>query len=84
VRRHCDLLLEVDQWTDFAHLKSEAKAPERTLPLTAILADALNLGLEKMADTCAGASAAKHAWLVAWYIRDETYPKRLAELVKSA
>jgi hypothetical protein len=68
-----DLLLEVDQWTDFTHLKSEAKAPERTLLLTAILVDAFNLGLEKMADTCAGTSAAKLAWLVAWYIRDETH-----------
>lgn len=80
-----DLLLEADQWTDFTrhftHLKSEAKAPERTLLLTTILADASNLGLEKMADTCAGTSAAKLAWLVAWYIRDEAYQKGLAELV---
>jgi hypothetical protein len=83
-----DLLLEADQWTDFTrhftHLKSEAKAPERTLLLTAILADAFNLGLEKMADTCAGTSAAKLAWLVAWYIRDETHRKGLAERGKSA
>ena len=80
-----DLLLEADQWTDFTRhftdLKSEAKAPERTLLLTTILADASNLGLEKMADTCAGTSAAKLAWLVAWYIRDEAYQKGLAELV---
>ncbi|WP_172163518.1 Tn3 family transposase [Paraburkholderia elongata] len=83
-----DLLLEVDQWTDFTrhftHLKSEAKAPGRTLLLTAILADVFNLGLEKMADTCAGTSAAKLVWLIAWYIRDETHQKGLAELVKSA
>jgi Tn3 transposase DDE domain len=56
-----DMLLEVDRWTDFAHLQGEAKVPEQTLPLTATLADALNLGLEKMADTCAGTSAAKLA-----------------------
>ncbi|RZF24084.1 Tn3 family transposase [Paraburkholderia sp. UYCP14C] len=80
-----DLLLEVDQWTDFTrhftHLKSEAEPPDRTLLLTAILADAFNLGLEKMADACPGTSAAKLSWLVAWYIRDETFQKGLAELV---
>ncbi|MDN7183873.1 Tn3 family transposase [Caballeronia sp. SEWSISQ10-4 2] len=43
--------------------------------------DAFNLGLEKMADTCAGTSAAKLAWLVAWYIRDETHQKGSEELV---
>ncbi|MGF6808370.1 hypothetical protein OKW30_003496 [Paraburkholderia sp. Clong3] len=55
-----DLLLEVGQWTDFTrhftHLKSGAEPPERTLLLTAILADAFNLGLEKMADACPGTS----------------------------
>lgn len=80
-----DLLLEVHQWTDFTrhftHLKNEAKAPERTLLLTAILADVFNLGLEKVADTCAGTSAAKLAWLVAWYIRDETHQNGSEELV---
>ncbi|MEM5461155.1 Tn3 family transposase [Paraburkholderia phytofirmans] len=80
-----DLLLEVDQCTDFArhftHLKSGAELPDRTLLLTAILADAFNLGLEKMADACPGTSAAKLSWLVPWYIRDENYQKGLAELV---
>jgi hypothetical protein len=37
-----------------------------------ILADAFNLGLEKMADACPGTSMAKLSWLVARYIRDET------------
>ncbi|CAE6875881.1 hypothetical protein R69746_08777 [Paraburkholderia aspalathi] len=80
-----DLLLEVDQWTDFTrhftHLKSDSEPPDRTLLLTALLADAFNLGLEKMADACPGTSVAKLSWLVAWYIRDETYQKGLAELV---
>lgn len=34
-----------------------------------------------MADACPGTSAAKLSWLVAWYIRDETYQKGLAEPV---
>src|ERR1017187_4701728 len=48
-----DLLLEVDRWTGFTrhftHLKSRAPAADQALLLTAILADAFNLGLEKMA-----------------------------------
>ncbi len=80
-----DLLLEVDQWTDFTchftHLKSGDFAKDRALLLTAILSDALNLGLAKMAEACPGTSLAKLSWLVAWHIRDETYSKALAELV---
>ncbi|TWC59527.1 Tn3 transposase DDE domain-containing protein [Burkholderia sp. SJZ115] len=80
-----DLLLEVDQWTGFTrhftHLKNDAEPTDRTLLLTAILADAFNLGLEKMADACPGTSLAKLSWLVAWHIRDETYQKGLVELV---
>jgi TnpA family transposase len=80
-----DLLLEVDQWTGFTrhftHLKNDAEPSDRTLLLTAILADAFNLGLEKMAEACPGTSFAKLSWLVAWHIRDETYQKGLAELI---
>ena len=80
-----DLLLEVDQWTDFTchftHLKNGDSPKDRALLLTAILSDALNLGLAKMAEACPGTSLAKLSWLVAWHIRDETYSKALAELV---
>jgi TnpA family transposase len=80
-----DLLLEVDRWTgftgQFTHLKSGAAPVDRNLLLTAVLADAFNLGLEKMAEACPGTSLAKLAWLVAWHIRDDTYSRALAELV---
>ena len=82
-----DLLLEVDRWTNFTrhftHLKSAEPAADRMLLLTAVLADAFNLGLEKMAEACPGTSRAKLAWLVAWHIRDESYSKGLAELVNA-
>ena len=82
-----DLLLEVDRWTDFTrhftHLKGAEPAADRSLLLTAILADAFNLGLEKMAEACPGTSLGKLAWLVAWHIRDESYSKGLAELVNA-
>jgi TnpA family transposase len=80
-----DLLLEVDRWTgftaDFTHLKHHEPAPDRPLLLTVILADAINLGLRKMAEACPGTSMAKLSWLSAWHIRDETYSKALARLV---
>ena len=66
-----DLLLEVDRWTkftdDFTHLKNEEPAQDRALLLTAILADAINLGLRKMAEACPGTSLAKLSWLSAWH-----------------
>jgi hypothetical protein len=74
-----DLLLEVDRWTGltrcFTHLKTGEPAKDSTLLLTAILADATNLGLAKMAESCPGTSPSKLSWLVAWHIRDETYSK---------
>ncbi len=80
-----DLLLEVDRWTgftdDFTHLKHQEPATDRPLLLTVILADAINLGLHKMAEACPGTSIAKLSWLSAWHIRDETYTKALARLI---
>ncbi|ELL8755375.1 Tn3 family transposase, partial [Shigella flexneri] len=80
-----ELLLEVDEWTGFtrhfAHLKSGDPAKDKNLLLTTILADAINLGLTKMAESCPGTTYAKLAWLQAWHIRDETYSAALAELV---
>ena len=55
----------------------------RRLLLTAILADAINLGLTKMAESCPGMTYARLSWLQAWHIRDETYSAALAELVNA-
>jgi len=53
-----ELLLEVDQWTDFTrhftNLRSGDLAKDRSMLLTVILADAINLGLAKMAEACPG------------------------------
>jgi TnpA family transposase len=80
-----DLLLEVNSWVDFTkqfqHLKTGQSVQDTPLLLTAILADAFNLGLEKMADACPGVTAAKLSYLAAWNVRTETYSKALAELV---
>jgi hypothetical protein len=82
-----ELLLEVDEWTGFTryftHLKSGDLSKDKNLLLMTILADAINLGLTKMAESCPGTTYAKLAWLQAWHIRDETYGAALAELVNA-
>jgi TnpA family transposase len=80
-----ELLMEVDGWTNFTrhftHVKNGNTVKDKTLLLTAILADAINLGLSKMAESCPGATFQKLSWLQAWHIRDETYSASLAELI---
>ncbi|EJL3688942.1 Tn3 family transposase, partial [Salmonella enterica subsp. enterica serovar Typhimurium] len=75
------------EWTGFTrhftHLKTSDTAKDKTLLLTTILADAINLGLTKMAESCPGTTYAKLSWLQAWHIRDETYSTALAELVNA-
>jgi TnpA family transposase len=79
--------MEVDDWTaftrHFVHLKDGQPAPDRTLLLSAILADAINLGLTKMAESSPGLTYDKLSWLQAWHIRDETYAAGLADLVNA-
>jgi TnpA family transposase len=80
-----DLLVEVDEWTGFSehfvHLRSGAPPKDRLTILTAILADAINLGLVRMADACPGSSLSRLSDVADWNIRDETYSKALAEIV---
>lgn len=82
-----ELLLEVDSWTGFSrhftHIKNNQIAKDPTLLLTAILADGINLGLTKMAESCPGTTYAKLSWLQAWHIRDETYAQALGELTNA-
>jgi hypothetical protein len=82
-----ELLMEVDDWTGFSqqftHLKTDQPCADKFLLLTTILADAINLGLAKMAEACPGNTYSKLGWTEAWHIRDETYSKALAELVNA-
>jgi TnpA family transposase len=85
--RITSLLAEVDRWTDFGgaftHLHSGAPADDRRVVLTAVLADATNLGLTRMAEACSLASYRQLAWTAAWHLREETYRRALAILVNA-
>jgi TnpA family transposase len=82
-----ELLLEVDQWTGFSthftHLKSGQPPKDTSLLLSAVLSDAINLGLRKMAEASPGITVTKLGWLQAWHVRDETYAAALAEIVNA-
>ncbi|MBY0331559.1 MAG: Tn3 family transposase [Acetobacteraceae bacterium] len=85
--RITDLLAEVDRWTDFGaaftHLHTDLPADNRRVVLTAVLADATNLGLTRMADACAVATYRQLAWTAGWHLREETYRRALAVLVNA-
>ncbi len=83
-----EILDEVERWTaftrHFTHLKNPLTHPEdNRLLLTTILADGINLGLTKMAESCPGTTRSSLENMQAWYIRDETYSAALAELVNA-
>lgn len=82
-----ELLVEVEQWTGFSRhftqLKTGAGVKDKALLLTTILADGINLGLTKMAESRPGTTYAILARPQAWHIRDETYAAALAELVNA-
>jgi TnpA family transposase len=80
-----DLLLEVDDWTGFTsaftHQRSGMPAEDRTVLLTAILADGVNLGLTRMAEAVRGPSLRELAWAHDWHVREECYANALARII---
>ncbi len=80
-----DLLDEVDGWTGFAscftHLRTGLPASASRVVMTAVLADATNLGPTRMAEACAVATYKQLAWTAGWHIREETYQKALGRIV---
>lgn len=83
--RITDLLDEVADWTGatecFTHLRTGLPADDRRVILTAVLADATNLGLTRMAEACCVASYKQLAWTAGWHVGEDTYGRALARLV---
>jgi Tn3 transposase DDE domain len=51
--------------------------------MTALLADATNLGLARMARSSKVFSHSKLLWIAEWHVRDETYQAALACLIEA-
>ena len=81
-----DLLLEVDQWTDFSQYLTHAGGGQpRTDDLVlhlhaAALAQGSNMGLVEMAHS-AGLPYRRLAWTSKWYLREDTLKAAVAALV---
>ena len=85
--RITDLLGEVARWTgfgdDFTHLRSGLPFDDDRVILTAVLADATNLGLTGMAEACAVATYKQLVWAAGWHLREDTYGRALARIVEA-
>jgi len=81
------VLDDIDRWTGFSraftHLHTGLPADDPRVVLTAVLADATNLGLTRMADACNVASYRKLSWTAGWHLREDTYRQALAMIVNA-
>lgn len=82
--RITDLLADVDRWTGltdcFTHLTTGRAHDDPRAILTAVLADATNLGHARMAEACGLVTQRQLGWLSAWHLREDSYGAALARL----
>jgi TnpA family transposase len=81
-----DLLIEVDRWTGFTRYlthagDASARRPDHAQHLfAAIIAQACNLGIARMARSC-DLSPARIGWTSEWYLRHETLERATAAII---
>ena len=85
--RVTDLLADVDRWIGFTgcftHLTTGRAHDDPRAVLTAVLADATNLGHARMAEACGLVTQRQLGWLSAWHLREDSYGAALARLVEA-
>ena len=77
--------MDVDAWTGFSecftHRRTGRPCDDRPTLLTCLLADGINLGLTRMADTCRGASLRRLALVHDWHVSETAYVEALGRLI---
>jgi TnpA family transposase len=85
--RITELLREIDALTGFTSmfrdLRSGRVHENPSCILAAVLADATNLGLERMANASQGVTYAQIAWTQSWYLSEENYRAALAKIIEA-
>jgi TnpA family transposase len=85
--RLTDLLEDVQGWTGFLdkfrHLQTGKPIEDKRALLAALIAEATNIGLGRMADICQAASRRTLTTINIWYMREETYRTALARIVEA-
>ena len=85
--RLTDLLEDVHSWTgfldEFRHLQTGKPIEDKRAFLAALIAEATNIGLGRMADICRAASRRTLTTISIWHMREETYRAALARIVEA-
>lgn len=85
--RLTDLLMDVDRMTGFTetfeHLQTGRPCADKRALFTALIAEATNLGLSKMAQASPGRTRRQLQQTAIWHFREDTFALALAKLIEA-